>query len=196
MRALIIVDMQYDFLPDGKLGVPGGDTIVKTINQLQSDYDLIIATQDWHPRDHKSFADAHPGKEPFEKIDLNGVEQILWPIHCVQETRGAELISELNKDNISKVFQKGMNIEVDSYSGFFDNNKIHSTGMYDYLKSKGVNEVAVCGLAADYCVYFTANDALKLGFRTSIIESATKPISQQDFDNAKQTFEENGGFII
>jgi nicotinamidase/pyrazinamidase len=196
MKALIIVDMQHDFLPDGSLAVPRSNEIIQTINNLQTEYDLVIATQDWHPKDHKSFAANHPGKALLEIIDLNGLEQKLWPVHCVQGTTGAAITSELNQDNIAAVFQKGMNKEVDSYSGFFDNDKVNSTGLDDYLQSKGVTEVAVCGLAAEYCVYFTATDALELGFKTSIIEDATRPISQQDFDNAKQTFKEKGGFII
>jgi nicotinamidase/pyrazinamidase len=196
MKALIIIDMQHDFLPGGNLAVENGDQIIKSINDLQSRYDLVVATQDWHPIDHKSFVTAHPNKKPFEQIVLNGLNQILWPVHCVQGTRGAELVPELNQENISEIFRKGMDKEVDSYSGFFDNGRKKSTGMGDYLKEKGVTEVAVCGLALDYCVYFTADDALNLGFKTIIIEYASKPIDLAEYQLKKKDFQSRGGFII
>jgi len=196
MRALIIVDMQYDFLPGGTLAVPEGDKIIQTINKLQDEYDIIVATQDWHPNDHDSFVTAHLGSQPFSKILLNEKEQVLWPVHCVQGTRGAELIQTLNQEKIDKIFKKGMDKEVDSYSGFFDNDKLKSTGLGDYLTGRGVTEVAVCGLALDYCVYFTANDSIDLGFKTSIIENASKPIDLAEYQLKKIDFLAKGGFII
>ncbi|MCT2564051.1 bifunctional nicotinamidase/pyrazinamidase [Chryseobacterium herbae] len=196
MNALIIIDVQYDFLPGGSLAVNQGDEIVQTINDLQSKYDLVVATQDWHPRGHKSFVTSHPGKEPFEEISLNGLNQVLWPEHCIQGTKGAELVPELLTDAVEAIFRKGMDKEIDSYSGFFDNGRKKSTGMADYLKGRGVTEVAVCGVAADYCVYYTANDALDLGFKSSIIESASKPIDLERYARMKKDFQAKGGTVI
>ncbi|WP_316839815.1 bifunctional nicotinamidase/pyrazinamidase [Pedobacter gandavensis] len=196
MNALIIIDVQYDFLPGGALAVNHGDEIVQTINDLQSTYDLVVATQDWHPRGHKSFVTSHPGRKPFEEIDLNGLNQVLWPEHCIQGTKGAEFVPELSTNAIEAIFRKGMDKEIDSYSGFYDNGKKKSTGMADYLKGRGVTEVAVCGVAADYCVYYTANDALDLGFKSSIIERASKPIDQERYDRVKKDFQSKGGTII
>lgn len=196
MKALIIIDVQYDFLPGGALAVNHGDEIVQTINKLQPTYDLVVATQDWHPRGHKSFFTSHPGKTAFEEITLNGLNQVLWPEHCIQGTKGAELVPELSTDAVEAIFRKGMDKEIDSYSGFFDNGKKKSTGMADYLKGRGVTEVAVCGVAADYCVYYTANDALDLGFKSSIIERASKPIDQERYARVKADFQSKGGTVI
>lgn len=196
MKALIIIDVQYDFLPGGALAVNHGDEIVQTINELQPTYDLVVATQDWHPRGHKSFFTSHPGKTAFEEITLNGLNQVLWPEHCIQGTKGAELVPELSTDAVEAIFRKGMDKEIDSYSGFFDNGKKKSTGMADYLKGRGVTEVAVCGVAADYCVYYTANDALDLGFKSSIIERASKPIDQERYARVKADFQSKGGSVI
>ncbi|WP_223609275.1 bifunctional nicotinamidase/pyrazinamidase [Chryseobacterium sp. OSA05B] len=196
MNALIIIDVQYDFLPGGALAVNQGDEIVQIINDLQSKYDLVVATQDWHPRGHKSFVTSHPGKEPFEEISLNGLNQVLWPEHCIQGTKGAELVPELLTDAVEAIFRKGMDKEIDSYSGFFDNGRKKSTGMADYLKGRGVTEVAVCGVAADYCVYYTAHDALDLGFKSSIIENASRPIDLERYARVKKDFQEKGGTVI
>jgi len=196
MKALIIIDVQYDFLPGGALAVNHGDEIVHKINELQTQYDLVVATQDWHPRWHKSFYTSHPGKEPFEEIKLNGLDQVLWPEHCIQGTKGAEFVSGLSTNAIEAIFRKGMDKEIDSYSGFFDNGRKKSTGMGDYLKGRGVTEVAVCGVAADYCVYYTANDALDLGFKSSIIAGASKPIDLERYDRVKKDFISKGGTII
>ncbi|KIO75813.1 isochorismatase [Pedobacter lusitanus] len=196
MTALIIIDVQYDFLPGGALAVNHGDEIVQTINELQPKYDLVVATQDWHPEGHKSFFTSHPNKTPFEEISLNGLTQVLWPEHCIQGTRGAELVSELSTNAIEAIFRKGMDKEIDSYSGFFDNARKKSTGMADYLKGRGVTEVAVCGLATDFCVYYTANDALDLGFKSSIIECASKPINSERSELVKKDFQLMGGTVI
>jgi nicotinamidase/pyrazinamidase len=196
MNALIIIDVQYDFLPGGALAVEHGNEIVQTINELQSSYDLVVATQDWHPKGHKSFYNSHPGKTPFEVISLNGLDQVLWPEHCVQGTKGAELVPELSTNAIEAIFRKGMDKEIDSYSGFFDNGRKKSTGMADYLKGRGVTEIAVCGVAADYCVYYTANDALDLGFKASIIERASKAIDVERYESVKSDFQKKGGVVI
>lgn len=196
MKALIIIDIQFDFLPGGALAVARGDEVISTINDLQSSYELVVATQDWHPANHKSFFAEHEGKRAFESIQLNGLEQVLWPVHCVQGTKGASLSPLLSTDAIEAIFRKGMDREIDSYSGFFDNGRKKSTGMADYLRGRGVTEVAVCGLAADYCVYYTANDALDLGFKATIIEQASKPIDLIRYQQVKADFQQKGGQVI
>lgn len=185
-KALIIIDIQNDFLPNGKLAVNQGNEIIPIINNLQKKFDLIIATQDLHPANHKSFAANHKDKKEFEIIDLNGLPQVLWPIHCVQGTKGAELNSELNTDAISMIIRKGMDVETDSYSAFFDNDKRNKTGLHGYLQEHNISEVYVCGLAADYCVYYTAKDAANLGYTVFYIENATKFISEDSFQKAKK----------
>lgn len=176
-RALVIVDMQYDFLPGGSLPTNGGDAIVGLINRLQDAFDLVVATQDWHPADHGSFASMHPGKSPGEVIDLNGLEQVLWPDHAVQNSSGAKLVDELDQASIARVFRKGTNPDVDSYSGFFDNGQRGDTGLNDYLKAQGVTEVFVVGLALDYCVKYTALDAARIGYDTTLIVDASRAVN-------------------
>ncbi|MFV0156521.1 bifunctional nicotinamidase/pyrazinamidase [Empedobacter falsenii] len=195
MKALIIVDMQYDFLPGGALAVNEGDQIIERINKLQEKFDLVVATQDWHPADHKSFASQHPEKNPFDVIDLNGTQQVLWPNHCVQGTKGAELHKDINQKKISAVIRKGMNPNIDSYSAFFDVNKKNPTGLNGYLKDHNISSVYVCGLAGDFCVYYTAKDALSLGYTTYILEGSTKAINQDSFDELKKEFSKKGGHI-
>jgi nicotinamidase/pyrazinamidase len=141
-----------------------------------------VATQDWHPANHGSFAANHPGKRPFEQIELNGLPQTLWPVHCVQGTVGAELAPALNQERISRIFQKGTDPGVDSYSGFFDNGRRHATGMGEWLKGRGITEVYVCGLATDYCVKFTALDAAGAGFKTHLIEEASRGVNLRPDD--------------
>lgn len=196
MKALIVVDIQNDFLQGGSLAVQGGNEIIPVINSIQEKFDLVVATQDWHPKGHKSFASQHSNKSVYDKIDLNGIEQVLWPDHCVQGTFGAEISSELNQNKIEAIFRKGMNTTIDSYSGFYDNGKLKCTGLGDFLKGRGVKEIFVCGLAADYCVYFTAKDALELGFTSTIIENATKAIDVSNFENIKRNFIQSGGNVI
>ncbi len=196
MKALIIVDVQYDFLPGGSLAVAKGDEIIPVINYIQKDYDLLVATQDWHPDNHLSFASQHEGKLPFEVIDLFGLEQVLWPDHCVQGSYGAEFSEDLNMDRVEAIFRKGMERNIDSYSGFFDNGKRKDTGLAGYLKARKVDEVHVCGLAADYCVYFTAMDALAEGFKTSIISKATRAIDKGAFMEKKNEFIQAGGLLL
>ena len=169
MKALILVDIQNDFLPGGPLGVRGGDQIAEFANRIMGKYDLVVATQDFHPADHLSFASQHPGKRPGDMIELGGQPQMLWPDHCVQDSIGAELDPNLDTSRLTRVFTKGTNREIDSYSGFFDNDDQHATGLGDYLKEKGITEVAIVGLATDYCVKATALDAVKLGFKTTVL---------------------------
>lgn len=196
MKTLIIVDIQNDFLEGGSLAVPNGNDVIPILNEIQKDFDLILATQDWHPHNHKSFAAEHPGKNEFELIDLNGLPQVLWPVHCVQVSFGAEFHKDLKMNSIEAIFRKGMDREIDSYSGFYDNGKRKNTGLFGYLKDRKVSEVFVAGLAADFCVYFTANDALDLGFETTIIEEASKPIDAESWEKLKSDFIEKGGNII
>ncbi|MDH4297690.1 MAG: bifunctional nicotinamidase/pyrazinamidase [Cyclobacteriaceae bacterium] len=196
MHALIIVDIQHDFTPGGKLAVPLGDEIIPLVNALQESFSLVVATQDWHPKNHKSFASSHPGKNPFEKIMLHGLSQVLWPDHCIQGSAGAKLHSDLNGNKIEAIFRKGMDSEIDSYSGFYDNGYKKSTGLAGYLRERKVQKVYVCGLAADYCVSYTAKDALKENFETYIIEDATRPIAPEGFEKAKDEILSSGGQII
>lgn len=189
MKALILVDLQNDFLPGGPLAVPKGDEVIPVANELQPHFPLVVATQDWHPPNHGSFAANHPGKKPFEQVDLNGLPQTLWPVHCVQNTRGAELATALQRERIAKVFPKGMDPGVDSYSGLFDNGHRHSTGLGEWLNGQGVTEVYVCGLATDYCVKFTALDALRFGFKTHLIENASRGVNLHP-DDVKRAIEE------
>lgn len=196
MKALILVDIQDDFLPGGALEVAHGDEILELINKIQSKYEIVVATQDWHPANHKSFATVHPGRKEFDVIDWNGYPQTLWPNHCVQGTSGANLSSLLDTNGIHAIFRKGMDKNVDSYSGFFDNLRSRHTGLDGYLKSKNVDEVHICGLAADFCVYFTAMDALELGYKAAIISKATKAIDKEGYMKKKELFLQKGGLFI
>jgi nicotinamidase/pyrazinamidase len=185
MKALIIVDVQNDFIPGGALAVKEGDKVVPIINQLQEKFDFIVATQDWHPADHGSFAANHPEKNVGEFINLNGVNQILWPVHCVQGSEGAGFHPNLNNGKWKAIFQKGTNPQVDSYSGFFDNNRLGDTGLGSYLKENGIEDVFVCGLATDYCVKFTVIDAILEGFNTTLIADATRAVNIHENDDLK-----------
>ena len=183
--ALLVIDVQNDFLPGGSLAVADGDQVIPVINKLIPQYDLVVATQDWHPANHKSFASQHEGKKLFEEIELNGMTQRLWPDHCVQGTFGGEFHKDLELNTAEAIFRKGMDPEIDSYSGFYDNGHLKSTGLAGYLKEKGVEEIHFCGIAADYCVYFSIKDALLEGFKTVLIEEATKPIDAESFEKQK-----------
>jgi nicotinamidase/pyrazinamidase len=193
MDALIIVDVQNDFLPGGALAVEEGDAVIPVINKLQKNFDLVVATQDWHPANHKSFASQHSGKNIFEEITLNGLPQVLWPDHCIVETAGARFSANLEGKNIEAIFRKGMESDIDSYSGFFDNGKKKATGLGAFLKGRGVSSIFVAGLAADYCVYFTALDGLELGFQSTIITDATRAINPDDFAKKLENFKSRGG---
>jgi len=180
--ALILVDLQVDFMPTGMLPVAEGDQVVPIANALMPNYKTIVATQDWHPANHGSFAANHPWRKPGQVIDLHGLQQVLWPIHCVQDTWGSEFVANLDTDRITKVFQKGTDPKIDSYSGFFDNGHRKSTGMAEWLRKQGIEEVHVLGLAADFCVKFTVLDALAEGFRTVLIEDATRGVNLSEGD--------------
>ncbi len=196
MRSLVIIDVQNDFMPGGRLEVPHGDMVVTVINRLQAHFDLVVATQDWHPRNHSSFASNHPGKRPFDKTDLQGIEQVLWPDHCVQGTTGADFHPALETFKVAAVFRKGMNPEVDSYSGFYDNLHKVNTGLAGYLRAKDIKELYFCGLAADICVYFTIMDALKEGFSATLVEDASRPLDYESFPLIKNQMIKAGANII
>ncbi len=184
MQALILVDIQNDFTPTGALPVPDGDQVVPIANKLQDKFDFIVATQDWHPDEHKSFA-IHHQKEPGEIIMLNGIEQILWPVHCVQESFGAEFVAALKQDKFRKIFQKGLDPEIDSYSGFFDNDHKSATGLGAYLQEEGIEDIFIAGLALDYCVKYSALDAASLGFKTHVVVDATRGVNINEDDSEK-----------
>ena len=187
MDALILVDIQHDFCPGGALAVPEGDAIIQKVNALQAHFPLVVATQDWHPASHGSFAANHAGRAIGETIALDGLQQILWPVHCVQGSAGAAFHDALHLHRVEAIFRKGTAEQIDSYSGFFDNGHRKSTGLADYLRGKGVAGVAVVGLAADYCVKFTALDALKEGFQTQLITDAARGVNLQPEDT-RQAF--------
>lgn len=195
-KALIIVDIQNDFTTGGALEVRQGETIIPIVNQLQERFELVVATQDWHPKGHKSFASSHSEKKPFEQIVLEGLDQVLWPDHCIQGTPGAAFHPALNLNRVEAIFRKGMDASVDSYSGFYDNGRRRTTGMAGYLHERGVREVFVCGLAGDYCVYYSAKDAITEGFRTFLVDDATRSIDDKGFIAAKADLKGHGGSII
>jgi nicotinamidase/pyrazinamidase len=198
MKALILVDIQNDFLPGGALAVPDGDKVVPIVNKLQAAFPIVVATQDWHPANHGSFAENHPGRKVFEQIDLNGLPQTLWPVHCVQYTPGAELAAALDRKRVAKVFPKGTDPGIDSYSGLFDNGHRKFTGMGEWMKGQGVREVYVCGLATDYCVKFTALDAEQMGFKTHLIEDASRGanLRPDDIKNAVEEMKRAGVTVV
>jgi len=183
VNCLLIVDIQNDFLPGGALAVPEGDAVIPVINRLQDRFDLVLATQDWHPPDHGSFAASHPGHKVGDVIELDGVPQILWPVHCIQNSPGAQFSTALDTTRLARVFRKGIDRKIDSYSTFFDNAKRRSTGLADYLREQNVQEIFICGLATDYCVRFSALDALELSFPVTVIEDACRGVNLQPDDS-------------
>ena len=196
MKALLLIDIQNDFLPGGRLAVPEGDAIIPLINALQPRFDLVVATQDWHPAGHESFASSHAGRAPFDQIDLHGLPQVLWPDHCLQASPGAELAPGLHPHRIEAVFRKGTDPKIDSYSAFFDNGHRKSTGLTDYLRGRGVTQVYVAGLAGDYCVYYSALDALAAGFTTFVITDATRAIDAGGWAAAQAELLKRSGQLL
>jgi nicotinamidase/pyrazinamidase len=184
VRTLILVDLQNDFLPGGALAVPRGDEVIPIANRLQGRFDLVVATQDWHPPRHGSFASSYAGKKPGEFVELAGLPQVLWPDHCVQGTSGAGFAEALEMNRVEAIFRKGTDPRIDSYSGFFDNGHRKSTGLGDYLKGRGASEIHVLGLATDYCVKFTALDARRLGFRVALVADGSRGVELRPGDVA------------
>ena len=182
VTALILVDLQNDFVPGGSLAVAEGDRLAHLANQLMPQFSQVVATQDWHPPDHQSFASQHPNRAIGDEIQLNGLAQRLWPDHCVQQTPGADLVAELNLASIHHVSRKGTDPTIDSYSGFFDNGHRQTTDLDAFLKRNLVTEVFVMGLATDYCVKFTAMDAIQLGYQTNLIFDGCRGVDLQPGD--------------
>jgi nicotinamidase/pyrazinamidase len=173
---LIVVDVQNDFCPGGALAVPKGDEVLPVINRLAARFDHVVLTQDWHPRGHASFASSHPGRRPFETIELPYGRQVLWPDHCVQGTRGAELHAGLAIAHAQLLIRKGIHREIDSYSAFLEADRRTATGLAGYLRERGFESLVLCGLATDFCVAWTALDGRQAGFRVSVIEDACRAI--------------------
>lgn len=181
-RALIVIDMQPDFCPGGRLPVPGGHEIVSQINDMMGKFDAVVLTQDWHPPDHMSFAENHPGATPFSTIDMAYGPQVLWPAHCVIGTPGAGFHPDLAVDRADLVIRKGFRAQIDSYSAFFENDHQTPTGLAGYLRDRGMTELSFVGLAYDFCVSWSAIDAANLGFRATVVEAATRAI---DLDGSR-----------
>lgn len=196
MQALLLIDVQPDFMPNGNLPVPDGDSILPIINLVQSHFDLVVATQDWHPKNHISFANNHSGKKEFDIITIDGLSQTLWPAHCVQKTPGAALHPKLNDQAIEAIFRKGTSVEIDSYSAFYDNAHLKSTGLTGYLKDKGVREIYFCGLAADICVYFSIIDALNEGFKCIVINEAVQALDKDVYHQQQIELRKKGVLFI
>jgi nicotinamidase/pyrazinamidase len=198
MKALIIVDLQNDFLLGGALPVPHGDEVIPLANELQREFELVLATQDWHPRNHGSFAANHPGKKPGDRIMLDGIEQILWPVHCVQNTHGAEIAPSFDTGRIAHIFHKGIDPKIDSYSTFFDNAHRRETGLAGYLKKRAINEIYLMGLALDYCVKYSTLDARQFGFSTHVIIDGCRGIDLEpgDIDRALDEMKRVGAILL
>ena len=175
-HALIVIDVQYDFCPGGALAVAGGDEIIPRIGALMGEFPVRVLTQDWHPANHSSFAANHPGAAPFSMIDMPYGPQVLWPVHCVRGTKGAAFHAALPTDPADLIIRKGFRPEIDSYSAFFENDHKTPTGLDGYLKSRGVSDVTLVGLATDFCVAYSAIDAARLGFGVTVLEGACRAI--------------------
>ncbi len=183
--ALILVDLQRDFLPGGALAVPRGDEVLAVANSLQPHFRCVVTTRDWHPPDHGSFAASHPGAKPGDVVELNGLQQVLWPVHCVQDSLGAELAEGLEPVRTRFDVVKGVHADIDSYSAFFDNDHRHATGLDDLLRRQGVRRIFVMGLATEYCVKFTTLDAIGLGFETYLVQDGCRGVDLQAGDVAR-----------
>lgn len=195
-NALIVIDMQVDFCPGGRLAVAGGDEIVAPINDLMADFDAVVLTQDWHPHDHTSFADQHPGRAPFSQITMAYGPQVLWPVHCVIASPGAAFHPALAVDCADLVIRKGFRPQIDSYSAFYENDHETSTGLAGYLRERGLDELSFVGLAHDFCVAWSAMDAARLGFRATVIEAATRAIDLDGSRAAARDAMQNAGVIL
>jgi nicotinamidase/pyrazinamidase len=185
MNALLLIDIQNDFLPGGALAVPHGDEVVPVANRLIPRFPLVVATQDWHPADHASFASQHAGRNIGDVIELDGLPQVLWPDHCVQGTHGAEFAPALHAAGIHHVVRKGTDRTVDSYSGFFDNARRRDTGLAAFLTSRGVTRLVIVGLATDYCVKATALDARSLGLDVAVVREGVRAVELRPGDTER-----------
>ena len=185
MRALAVIDLQNDFCPGGALAVRGGDEVVPVANRLSPLFPLVVASQDWHPPDHGSFAASRPGRQPYDLDELAGLPQVLWPVHCVQGSPGAEFHPLFDRTRVARVFRKGTDPAIDSYSAFYDNGRRKSTGLGDYLRQQGVTELTILGLATDYCVRFTALDGRWLGFGITVVKDGCRAVELVDGDGER-----------
>lgn len=185
MRALVLTDLQYDFMPGGALAVAHGDEVVPVAQALMKKFDTVIATQDWHPRDHASFAVNNPGTKVGDVIELGGLRQEMWPAHCVQGSRGAELHEAIDKRRITAVFRKGLDRTIDSYSAFFDNGHLKATGLADWLRAKKLDRLWFVGLATDFCVKFSVLDAIRLGFDVTVVEDGCRAVELHPGDGER-----------
>jgi len=192
MKVLVIIDVQNDFLINGSLEVPDGNDVVEPINEIIKNYALVVATKDWHPLDHVSFVSNHQGKKIGDVVKVNNLDQILWPVHCVQESKGSDFPTTLNIKAINKIIYKGTNSQIDSYSGFHDNGKIRSTGLSDYLKAKNITSIDYVGLVTEYCVKFTVFDSIKEGFRSRVILKGIKGINLEESNKALKEMKSKG----
>ncbi|OGF68134.1 MAG: nicotinamidase [Candidatus Fischerbacteria bacterium RBG_13_37_8] len=197
-NALLVVDVQNDFCPGGALGVKDGDQVIPVINNIQHKFYKVVATQDWHPEHHMSFAKNHPGKNVYDIIEVNGLEQVLWPVHCVMGTTGADFHPELNIKNIHLIIRKGTNPDIDSYSTFTENDKKTETGLQGYLRGLDITQVFLAGLATDYCVLYSSMDAVRFGFETYVLIDACRGVDvpEHNIELALNTMKNNGIKII
>lgn len=198
MNALIVVDVQNDFCEGGALEVPNATVIIPVVNRLMKKFELVILTQDWHPKNHKSFFTQHYGKKPGDIVFINGREQILWPEHCIQNTKGAQFHPLLEINHKMKIFRKGEDPLIDSYSAFYDNFHLRSTGLCEFLRDKKVDTTYLCGLATDYCVKFSALDALSVGFKVYVVVDGCHGVNldKDDSEKAFKEMEEKGAILI
>lgn len=198
MKALILVDLQNDFCQGGSLAVPDGDAVVPVANRLQPFFDCVIATKDWHPKDHVSFVSNHPGSKVGDIVQADSITQIVWPDHCIQESQGSQFHPQLNTDRIDQVIYKGTDKNIDSYSAFFDNAHLRTTGLANYLNEKGITEIYIMGLATEYCVNYSCRDSVRLGFKTHVIQDGCRGVELKkgDIDQAVAEMKAEGVDLI
>lgn len=197
MKALLIIDVQNDFCPGGNLAVPEGDAVVPVINTLIDQFDIIIQTQDWHPANHSSFASNHTDKNPYDTMEMEYGTQVLWPDHCIQNSLGAAFHPELNTEKTQVIIRKGFRTDIDSYSTFFENDKITATGLSGYLRERGVEELYATGLATDFCVKWSILDGLQEGFKMFLVQDAVRGIDLNgSLQSALDEMKEKGAVFI
>ena len=197
-RVLLVIDVQNDFCPGGSLAVHDGDSVVPVVNHLAPRFHLVVATQDWHPDSHVSFAKNHAGRAVYDRVELNGISQVLWPTHCVAGTHGADFHPALNTENFRLILRKGTNPAIDSYSAFMENDKKTITGLKGFLRGLRIDLVYVCGLATDFCVFYSAMDSVRAGFKTNIVLDGCRGVDvpQGSINKSIAVMKENGISIM